>query len=92
MVSLRGEDVAYQQFVLWGGQGGDAFEFAVGDNGAVAVSAGIAMDDQAASGDVEDPILDDSGAGVEASLDVEVETQRAVGDFDYEGKIAGLGL
>lgn len=45
---------------------------------------GTAVDDQAAVGDVQDPVFWDFGAGVEGGFWVEVEGEGSVGDFSDE--------
>lgn len=48
------------------------------------------MDDQATIRNVEDPIFDDFGAGVESGLWLQIEGEGGVGDFDQKADIGRL--
>jgi hypothetical protein len=48
------------------------------------------MDDQAAAGDVEHPVVGDAGSGVKGGFDGEVEPEGGVGDFNDEVEVARL--
>jgi hypothetical protein len=50
------------------------------------------MHDQPAARQVQDPIFDDSGSGVERGLDGEIESQGGVRDLYNEIQSFGCGL
>lgn len=45
------------------------------------------MHDETARGDVNDPVFDDSGAGVEFGLGRQIEGERGVGNLDHQANI-----
>jgi len=51
---------------------------------------GIAVHDHAAAGNVQHPILDDAGAGVERGFGAEVKTKRGIRHFDGQMQIVRL--
>jgi len=48
--------------------------------------------DESAGFHIEDPIFDNAGAGVQSGLFGEIESERGVGYFDYQAKVAWLGV
>jgi len=50
------------------------------------------MNDQTSSGHVQNPILDDGGAGIQRGLCGEIESQCCVGNFHDKLEVGGLGI
>lgn len=74
------------------GERSEGFVFGVGDDRTVLAFARVAVHDETARGDVDDPVFDDSGAGVEFGFGAEIECQCGIGNFDHQAEIIGLGV